>query len=168
MTYMLLSGCPPFDGHTNSHIISAVRAGKVYFEPELFGGVSALAREFILSLLQTDPSLRPTAAQALQHPWLVRMTQGADDATSRGVLGGVVRNLVKFRSFSAFKRIALEVVAFSLAPQQVSSRSLCSTCTLSCCCSCCLLFGVSEGEGWAHAPGTHAPGTRVRAVRAAP
>ena len=52
------------------------------------------------------------------------MTQGANSAASRGVLGGVVRNLVKFRSFSAFKRIALEVVSFSLAPQQVNSRSI--------------------------------------------
>jgi len=37
-------------------------------------GVFPLGRSFLRSLLASDPAKRPTARQALRHPWLVRYT----------------------------------------------------------------------------------------------
>ena len=65
LTYVLLSGCFPFSSTTDtlSHCAS--------FTAEPWRSqVSPAAREFIVSLLRHDPRRRPTAEQALRHPWL--------------------------------------------------------------------------------------------------
>jgi serine/threonine protein kinase len=35
-----------------------------------WAGISSEAKDFVRSLLHRDPAQRPTALQALQHPWL--------------------------------------------------------------------------------------------------
>ena len=138
MTFILLSGCPPFDGNSEADIIRAVRRAEVSFQDqESWSGVSAAAQDFIRRLLVTDLNKRPTAEEALQHPWLALTAPStaaaadgdggasnteaslADRPPSRGELNRVIANLKAFRDFSALKRLALEVVAFSLAPHQV-------------------------------------------------
>jgi len=42
----------------------------VHYSGEVWETVSQSAREFISFLMQSDPALRPTAAQALDHAWL--------------------------------------------------------------------------------------------------
>ena len=44
--------------------------GNFYFHQANWGHVSGAAKDFVSSLLTSDPKHRPTAAEALEHRWL--------------------------------------------------------------------------------------------------
>lgn len=70
IAYILLSGSPPFDGETDPDIEKAILKGDFKFKGRVWDAVTDDAMDFIQDLLTYDPIDRPTAAQALQHPWL--------------------------------------------------------------------------------------------------
>lgn len=68
-----LSSCPHFQRYKRWSLenSSAIESGKVISVPSWFfpSWITPLASSLIISLLQCDPSKRPTAAEALLHPW---------------------------------------------------------------------------------------------------
>ncbi|XP_076928778.1 calcium-dependent protein kinase 17-like [Bidens hawaiensis] len=72
--YILLSGKPPFWGKTKSRIFDAVRAASLRFQSDPWNGISDSAKELIRGMLNTDPSVRLTTQQVLDHVW----TNGTD------------------------------------------------------------------------------------------
>ncbi|KAI9332977.1 hypothetical protein BDR26DRAFT_937715 [Obelidium mucronatum] len=78
VAYQLLYGQLPFP-IANSNKPKFLSAKPVLTFPLSFN-ISNDAREFIKALLNDDPSLRPTAKQALQHPWLQSIVSDEDDA----------------------------------------------------------------------------------------
>jgi len=75
ITYFLLAGYTPFDRDTQQQEMEAIIAGDYKFEPqEYWANVSDTARAFVSECLTIDAKSRPTAAQALQHPWLADET----------------------------------------------------------------------------------------------
>ena len=73
VTYILLAGYPPFNGSTDAEIYSATRRGNLIFERRVWSGLSHMSRDFIRRLLTKDVSLRSTAEEALQHPWILSL-----------------------------------------------------------------------------------------------
>eukprot|EP01118_Nematostelium_gracile_P014414 TRINITY_DN5608_c0_g1_i1.p1 TRINITY_DN5608_c0_g1~~TRINITY_DN5608_c0_g1_i1.p1 ORF type:complete len:169 (+),score=46.85 TRINITY_DN5608_c0_g1_i1:663-1169(+) len=67
-TFVLLSGKRPFDDASHIKLKSIINDGKFEFGQE-FSGVSNEAKDFVKSLLNKEPSKRPTAASALEHSW---------------------------------------------------------------------------------------------------
>ena len=65
MTFMLVCGYPPFNGHTDAEVFY-----KIKLCDYIFPAVSELAQDFISRLLRTNPDLRLTIQEALRHPWL--------------------------------------------------------------------------------------------------
>ena len=74
ITYTLLCGYSPFRSESIKDLIEETRSGRVVFHERYWKGVSKDAKDFILTLLQPDPSKRPTAEEALKHPWLTGET----------------------------------------------------------------------------------------------
>ncbi|KAL4800760.1 Calcium/calmodulin-dependent protein kinase [Aspergillus venezuelensis] len=70
ITYTLLCGYSPFRSENLTDLIEECRSGQVIFHERYWKGVSKDAKDFILSLLQVNPSKRPTSEDALKHPWL--------------------------------------------------------------------------------------------------
>ena len=124
ITFLLLSGDPPFGGCGGPEPLMTVRSnilqGKFSFTPEeVWEGVTNRARDFIKSLLVTDPKLRPTAEDAQKHEWL---QQWADMSKKEGdnVLNpNVVKALVSFKEFSDMRKLLCEVLSFTLLPDQI-------------------------------------------------
>lgn len=114
MAYMLVSGTPPFAAPTQGEILARVRSGQYSFPERTFGMVSEHAKDFIRKLLVKNPAKRMTAKEALAHPWLHDF-----DRKSKPVKLAVVKRLTSFAKLSAFKKIAHEVIAFSLPPDQI-------------------------------------------------
>lgn len=84
ITYIMLSGTPPFNGNTDDDIYASILRGVINWDPKDWMGISCEAIDFIHRLLQVDPRQRLTARQALQHPWMVntkhaRMMKGRQD-----------------------------------------------------------------------------------------
>lgn len=84
ITYFLLCGYTPFDRDTQQQEMEAIIRGDYKFEPaEYWSPVSEAARDFVRSCLTVDPRKRPTAAEALKHPWLAATKkQGVADPTT--------------------------------------------------------------------------------------
>lgn len=71
VAYILLAGYPPFNGSSDNEIYSSTRRGNLIFERKVWGGLSHMSRDFVRRLLSKDASLRSTAEEALQHPWIL-------------------------------------------------------------------------------------------------
>jgi calcium-dependent protein kinase len=80
ISYILLSGHPPFLGSTERETLQFVQESVISFPSPDWDDVSQKAIEFVSYLLQRDPETRPTASEALEHPWLQR-----DDIDPPGV-----------------------------------------------------------------------------------
>lgn len=71
LTYFLLAGYRPFDWAEDPRTErDAVLANKFYFPEESFKNISLEAQDFISKCMNTDPSERLSASEALEHPWL--------------------------------------------------------------------------------------------------
>jgi|Transcript_73937 serine/threonine protein kinase len=68
LLHILLVGRGPFRGKSTEEMLA--RNLKCKVSPRPLSHVSSPAKELLLSLLDPDPENRPTAAEALEHPWL--------------------------------------------------------------------------------------------------
>lgn len=71
ITYIALSGLPPFNGATDAQILKKVEKSKQSYDAQIWKTVSDQAKDFINQLLTKEPEMRPNAQQALEHPWLL-------------------------------------------------------------------------------------------------
>ncbi|OCF31249.1 CAMK/CAMK1 protein kinase [Kwoniella heveanensis CBS 569] len=69
ITYNLLSSWSPWESRDVINLIQETARTTVNFPPEPFEGVSETAKAFVRLLMQ-PPQRRPSAKQALKHPWL--------------------------------------------------------------------------------------------------
>lgn len=87
ITYVLLTGMSPFLGDDDMETIQNISSGEYeYPEPEEdYEDISALAKEFIDSLLVPKPKDRLTAEQCITHDWIATPSKGgaAKIGTSR-------------------------------------------------------------------------------------
>ena len=130
MAFQLLSGFLPFDDRRNPDepALSAIWKGILTEEPDfgrksVWGGISIEAIDFVKKLLEKDHTKRPTAREALKHPWLA-----ADFHVSRKrkIDATVVQRLQRFAQSNAVKRSILDLIAeelLKLAPPLSSSSS---------------------------------------------
>ncbi|TPX33216.1 hypothetical protein SmJEL517_g03824 [Synchytrium microbalum] len=70
ITYVLLCGFTPFWGEDQPALFEAIVKCRYEYEEEYWGNVSDNAKDFINKCLTVDPSKRPTAQEAIDHPWL--------------------------------------------------------------------------------------------------
>jgi len=71
IAYILLSGKYPFSGDETEDVFDIVQRGVYPPLPAItWPRVSSAALDFVERLLVVKPALRPTASEALRHPWL--------------------------------------------------------------------------------------------------
>jgi len=101
ITYILLSGYPPFFDKDDAKAMEKAMKGKfAFFSPD-WDGISADAKNFIKALLVLDPAKRLTAKGALTHPWL---SSKQDDAKNTNISAHVADNM-KNTIFNARRKL---------------------------------------------------------------
>lgn len=70
VAYVLLCGFPPFNAGSEFLTYDVVKEGNVKFPEKAWDKISPEAINFIKRLLDKDPDRRPSAAEALQDPWV--------------------------------------------------------------------------------------------------
>lgn len=70
LCYVILTGHWPFSGKTQEKLCARIKSGAYHDSPLNECNLSDEAKSFIDLLLQTDPSKRLTAQEALSHPWI--------------------------------------------------------------------------------------------------
>ena len=78
--FIMLSGEPPFSGKDDAEILKKVSQGAFSFDKPRWKHVSAAAKDLICKLMEMDPTKRPSAADAMDHPWfeIKKSKVGAD------------------------------------------------------------------------------------------
>ncbi|KAJ5835482.1 hypothetical protein N7447_001508 [Penicillium robsamsonii] len=79
ITYTLLCGYSPFRSENLTDLIEECRTGRIIFHERYWRDVSQDAKDFILTLLNADPSKRVTSEEALKHEWLTGKTASDRD-----------------------------------------------------------------------------------------
>jgi calcium-dependent protein kinase len=104
IAYMLLTGRLPFSGEEGDEVAELYMSKHVYNNKDVFRAVlyadldfssppwdviSSEAKELVQSLLQREPSARPTAEEALASPWLTkRKKSGGSSGIGSGLESG--------------------------------------------------------------------------------
>jgi calcium/calmodulin-dependent protein kinase I len=66
-----LAGFPPFYAETDEQLLELISEGKFSFPSKYWREISSGAKDLIRKLLEKNTSLRYTARQVLEHPWIV-------------------------------------------------------------------------------------------------
>ena len=74
ITYTLLCGYSPFRSENVADLIEECKSGRIVFHGRYWKDVSSDAKNFIVSLLQPDPSKRLSSEEALHDVWLTGNT----------------------------------------------------------------------------------------------
>jgi calcium/calmodulin-dependent protein kinase I len=115
ITYILLSGYPPFHSDNDAKILEQTLSGKFqYFSPE-WDSVSKNAKDFINNLIVVGHKVRMTVDQVLAHPWLdseIKRREGKTVTDEESIsLPQVGANLKK--NFNARKKMTSLIQAVS-------------------------------------------------------
>jgi calcium-dependent protein kinase len=115
--FIMLFGFPPFHGSNDQVTQRRILAG---FRPEVRNGYGAFfpasipvsheAMDLIRRLLDSDPALRLSAAEALEHPWLRDPTLNSGTPLATATL----TNLGNFQSSCRFKQVVLSALSSAL------------------------------------------------------
>ncbi|KAI8327911.1 kinase-like domain-containing protein [Chlamydoabsidia padenii] len=99
ITYTLLCGYQPFQAEDQVELTDEITHARFEFHERYWRNVSQDAKDFIRSLLQLDPSKRPTATQALANKWMT-----GKDALDVDILDTVRDNFNARRKFKSAVR----------------------------------------------------------------
>lgn len=111
ITYIILSGMPPFNGSSDQEIMKKVSIGKFSFSDPCWSNISDKAKDFITKLLTFDKDKRISAEDALKHPWITDMSAIQVD---QSVAMGALSNLKTFRADQKLKQATFAFIASQL------------------------------------------------------
>jgi calcium-dependent protein kinase len=117
IAFILLSGEAPFDGEDDQEIVDAVYEGKFSFDNEIWDDISEEAKDFVEWLLTYDDNERPSAEEALKHPWLENTRriscQGLQERRCKAT-ANYLSNLEYFTADSKLKQAVCAFIASQL------------------------------------------------------
>lgn len=107
----------PFDGDDDQEIEDAIRRGEFDFDDPIWDLISEDAKDFIEGCLTYNERSRPTAAEALSHPWLEQVRLSNQDEYKQMKSEGMndsLSNMAKFHANSKLKQATLAFIASQL------------------------------------------------------
>ncbi|CAH2078317.1 unnamed protein product [Thlaspi arvense] len=112
--YILLCGVPPFWAETEKGIFDEIIKGEIDFESQPWPSISESAKDLVRKMLTKDPKKRISAAQALEHPWII-----GGEAPDKPIDSAVLSRMKQFRAMNKLKKLALKVIAESLSEEEI-------------------------------------------------
>jgi len=115
--FILLGGYAPFDGDDDKAIEDAICDGEFEFDDPIWDMVSEDAKDFIEECLAFNEKDRPSAAEALTHPWLERYRKEGHLEFVRqesDFIKESLGNMAKFQSHTKLKQATLAFIASQL------------------------------------------------------
>jgi len=122
-TYMLLSnGQRPFEADTPKQLVARVLLGDFNFDGTVWSYISQKAKGFVTELLSVNPQNRPSADQALFHPWVtdVSSLEGYSTAPEEEFIQRVRESILRYADQGEFRKLALNVVAKKSRSTEIS------------------------------------------------
>jgi calcium-dependent protein kinase len=73
MTYLMLCGERPFNGNSNNEIFKKIVKESIKFNSYMWKNISQNAKDFVKMCLNKNSNKRPSASEALKHPWFIKV-----------------------------------------------------------------------------------------------
>ncbi|XP_017542341.1 calcium/calmodulin-dependent protein kinase IGa [Pygocentrus nattereri] len=108
ISYILLSGYPPFYDDNETRLFSKIMRAEYAFHSPYWDNISESAKDFIRNMLEKNPKKRFTSEQALRHPWIKGET-----ARTQDIYESVCEQFQKNFAKSKWKRAYNATVAIS-------------------------------------------------------
>lgn len=106
IAYILLCGYPPFYDENDAKLFEQILKAEYEFDSPYWDDISDSAKDFIVHLMEKDPSVRYTCEQALQHPWIAGDT-ALDKNIHESVSEQIKKNFAKSKWKQAFNATAV-------------------------------------------------------------
>ena len=90
IAYILLTGCPPFQGENLAEVYNEILYEKLKLYRSDWENLSAHSLEFVKQMLKKNPEIRMTPDQALAHPFILQRKTNSTIKTS--VLKKLLKN----------------------------------------------------------------------------
>ncbi|KAL8166737.1 hypothetical protein V2J09_008236 [Rumex salicifolius] len=116
ITYITLSGVPPFWDENEQGIFEQVLHGDLDFTSDPWPKISEDAKDLVRKMLVRDPRKRLTAHEVLCHPWV----QVDGVAPDKPLDSAVLTRLKQFRAMNKLKKMALRVIAERLSEEEIA------------------------------------------------
>ena len=122
ITYILLCGYPPFYGDSDTQIFESVKVGKFDFPSPEWDDISQTAKEFVIVMLKKNPKDRPSASDALKHPW-IREQLGFEHLPKTNISHSSTKfgEFSKYLAMKKLKKAALGYIAAHLTQSEVGT-----------------------------------------------
>jgi Ca2+-binding EF-hand superfamily protein len=122
VTYMLLSGAPPFVAPTDRELLRQVLHAPLLFPSPRWDGIHEDSMAFCEYLLNRNAEDRPSASEALSHPWLRDVERRS--SLMRQVTREDVTLLLDFACQNDLRRATLGVLADAISGSDVEAEQV--------------------------------------------
>jgi calcium-dependent protein kinase len=119
LTYIMLSGDPPFNGNSNNEIFSKIMNDELSFNKDKWKNVSKNAKDFIKLCMTKNPEQRLNAQKAIQHKWFEELHEAVHNSTNLNP--ELLENLKNFSSPQKFKKMILKYLVNQLSQKELKS-----------------------------------------------
>lgn len=116
IAFVLLSGYMPFKGSERAQV-NSILGGRVNWRQDKWRNVGSQGCDFVKALLVTDPLVRLTAEQALQHEFITMYEVVAADSASH-FDNSMAEALCEFAKASQFRKACMSMMAWSLTNEE--------------------------------------------------
>lgn len=121
VTYVLLSGNPPFFATNNKEIFVKILKGKYYLTGPEWKKVSKKAKDFLSKLICVDVNKRMTSEQALNHPFLNNIKVDEHEEVIKVIDPKIINMIKNFRGASMLKKEVMRVVVNNLSENEIKN-----------------------------------------------
>ena len=118
ITYYLITGSEPFKGDTNNQIFSRILFTEPDYSPSKFWGSSTILIDFLKKCFSKDPIKRPTAREALLHPWFDNIFKKIHSTEFIGE--NIFYNISTTKKFSQLKRLIMRYVVYNMGHTELN------------------------------------------------
>ena len=118
VTYLLLCGDPPFTGNSNNEIFKKIVNDKVKFNIYKWKNISNNAKDFVRICLNKNSIKRPSASEALNHPWFNNVLKEVHNFNN--IKKEILINIKNYNINDKFKKMVLKYLINKLNEEEKS------------------------------------------------
>ena len=118
ITYYLLTGKEPFKGDTSNQIFSKILFTEPDYSPNKMGDSSNLVIDFLKKCFSKDPMVRPSAEEALTHPWFENLFKKIHAA--KFISDNIFYSISTTKKFSQLKRLIMRYMVYNMGHTELN------------------------------------------------
>ncbi len=116
VTYLLLCGDPPFTGNSNNEIFKKIVNDNIRFNFNKWKNISNNAKDFVKICLNKNSIKRPSASEALKHPWFSNVLKEIHNFDN--IKKEILINIKNFNINYIFKKMVLKYLINTLTDEE--------------------------------------------------